>query len=395
MTDGLSKNGSTRGQALARRMDEIADGVAALHADAVDRDARFPHETFAALRQAGMLSAGVPEALGGAGCALRELAELCTILAQRCASSAMILAMHYIQVACIVRYRDHSAPLADYLRRLAAEQRLIASVTSEVGTDGDMRRSITALQSAEGRVTCTKHATTVSYGLHADDLLLTARRADDAPDSDQRLILALSGGYRLDSTGAWDTLGMRGTCSPGGVVTLEGESWQVLPAPFGDIAAATMVPVSHILWSACWLGIATDAAARARAIVQRKARSDQRAALPAAARLANVDGKLQLMRGDLGAVIREHEDATATADARLMSSLGLAIRYNNLKLNSSRLVVEIVTEALEICGISAYRNDSESSLGRHLRDALSAPLMISNDRIRQNTATLHMVYKNR
>jgi acyl-CoA dehydrogenase len=34
--------------------------------------------------------------------------------------------------------------------------------------------------------------------------------------------------------------------------------------------------------------------------------------------------------------------------------------------------------------LSGYRNDSEFSVGRHLRDILSAPLMINNDRILAN-----------
>ena len=42
--------------------------------------------------------------------------------------------------------------------------------------------------------------------------------------------------------------------------------------------------------------------------------------------------------------------------------------------------------ALRACGLSGYRNDSEYSIGRHLRDVLSAPVMINNDRILANLA---------
>jgi acyl-CoA dehydrogenase len=40
--------------------------------------------------------------------------------------------------------------------------------------------------------------------------------------------------------------------------------------------------------------------------------------------------------------------------------------------------------AMQACGLSGYRNDGEFSIGRHLRDILSAPIMISNDRILAN-----------
>ena len=87
----------------------IAREVAAVHANDVDKNSRFPSETFAALKQAKLLSAAVPKALGGAGASMRELTDMCTILAQGCASSGMVLAMHHIQIACIARHGLSSA----------------------------------------------------------------------------------------------------------------------------------------------------------------------------------------------------------------------------------------------------------------------------------------------
>src|ERR1700758_2860252 len=82
----------------------IATGVAAPHAADVDAQGRFPIETIQALQKAKLLSAPVPTELGGPGYGMRELAALCSTLAQACGSSAMVLAMHYIQVACIARH---------------------------------------------------------------------------------------------------------------------------------------------------------------------------------------------------------------------------------------------------------------------------------------------------
>jgi acyl-CoA dehydrogenase len=59
---------------------------------------------------------------------------------------------------------------------------------------------------------------------------------------------------------------------------------------------------------------------------------------------------------------------------------------NLTKVEASELAVETVTNALRACGLSGYRNDSEFALGRHLRDVLSAPIMINNDRILANVA---------
>ena len=46
---------------------QLAALEAAKHADQVDRDAAFPHDAFAAIRQHRLLSAMVPAAHGGAG----------------------------------------------------------------------------------------------------------------------------------------------------------------------------------------------------------------------------------------------------------------------------------------------------------------------------------------
>ena len=42
--------------------------------------------------------------------------------------------------------------------------------------------------------------------------------------------------------------------------------------------------------------------------------------------------------------------------------------------------------AMRACGLSGYRNDSDFSIGRYLRDVLSSPIMINNDRILADAA---------
>ena len=57
------------------------------------------------------------------------------------------------------------------------------------------------------------------------------------------------------------------------------------------------------------------------------------------------------------------------------------------KVEASELAVAIVMSAMRACGLSGYRNDGDFTLGRHLRDVLSSPIMINNDRILANLAT--------
>jgi acyl-CoA dehydrogenase len=41
--------------------------------------------------------------------------------------------------------------------------------------------------------------------------------------------------------------------------------------------------------------------------------------------------------------------------------------------------------------LAGYRNDGEYTLGRHLRDVLSTPIMINNDRILANMAAANLM----
>ena len=57
----------------------IANEVARPWATSVDRDARFPHEAFAALREERLLAAVIPRELGGLGCSAAEISAICAI----------------------------------------------------------------------------------------------------------------------------------------------------------------------------------------------------------------------------------------------------------------------------------------------------------------------------
>ena len=59
-----------------------------------------------------------------------------------------------------------------------------------------------------------------------------------------------------------------------------------------------------------------------------------------------------------------------------------------MKVASSEKAAAIVRLAMLITGIPGYKNGTPFSVGRHLRDVTSAVVMISNDRIHANTATL-------
>ncbi len=360
--------------------------IAARHADDVDARARFPLEAITALKDRRLLGIMVPESDGGAGASIAEVASICHALGRSCASTAMIYAMHQIQVACIVRHAAKNPWYRTFMKRLAGEQLLLGSATSEAGVGGDLRSSICAIEVKDGRFSLTKQAPVISYGADCDGILVTARRTPQSPASDQVIVVVPREDYTLEQKSGWDALGMRGTCSNGYRLDATGGMEQVIPVPFADVSAQTMLPVSHLVWSALWLGIATDAVARARAYVRSEAKRAPGSVSDSSWRLAEAASLLQLMKSNVVAALRQYEAAMSSEDG--LTALPFAVAMNNLKTGSSQLAVQIIHQAMLVCGLAGYRNDTTFSLGRHLRDAHSAALMVNNDRIIAKTAQL-------
>jgi acyl-CoA dehydrogenase len=383
-----------RDQAFIDGIRRLADDVAAPNAEAVDRDARFPVEAVDALREQGALSAFVPSELGGEGVSFRTLAGACFELGRRCAATAMVFAMHQIEIATLVRHLEPGSWFESYLADLSREQRLVASVTSEVGTGGDMGRSIAAVTPApNGTCSFEKQAPTVSYGEYADDLLVTLRRTPESEPGDQVLVLVRAPQFSLESMGSWDVLGMRGTCSPGFVVRAAFPEEQVLETPFSQVGPVSMIPISHILWSHLWLGIATDAFDRARAFVRAAAKGKPGQPIPAAQRLSHLMSELSLLRAEVASGLDEFERASDEPGRERLTTVAAALRFNNLKIAASEQAPRVCQGALAVCGIMGFKNDTPFSIGRHLRDAMSASLMVANERIHQTNASLLLIAK--
>jgi acyl-CoA dehydrogenase len=368
----------------------IGEEVAGPAADDVDRKARFPTEAVEAMRSAHLLSVLVPSDLGGDGVNIGEVAEVVGVLARHCASTAMVYAMHQMQVACLVRH-GRSEFLRDYQKAIVDRQLLLASATTEIGVGGDIRTSKCAVERHDGRFTLEKKAPVISYGESADGVLATARRTPESPGSDQVLVLCREPGLSLEATSGWDTLGFRGTCSLGFTLRAEGDERQVLDDPFADIASRTMLPVSHVLWSSVWLGLAGAAVDRARRFVRTEARKNPGVTSPAAVRLSELMTVFQQMEALVHGAARTYDEVYD--DLETLSGMGFAIAMNGLKVSASTLVVDIVGKALLICGIAGYREDSPYSLGRLLRDAYGAAVMVNNDRIIANNAQMLLVHK--
>ena len=369
---------------IKRRAQAVAT-IAAAHAAAVDAEARFPAEAFSSARAQRLLGILVPVELGGEGASISDVVDVCYVLGRACASTAMIYAMHQIMVACLVRHTRGSVWHADLMLKIADQQLLLASSTTEGQAGGDLRKSDCAIVADNARFTLTKAATVMSYGAQADGIVTTARRSPDAPATDQVLVALVKEDYTLDRLSGWDTLGMRGTCSAGFKLEATAKDAQILPEPYQKIHAHTVMPVAHLTWSAVWTGIAASAVERARAFVRKAARGNAGQLPPGAAHLTRASATLRVLQGSVTSALRRYEAILAAGPE--LEGLDFQTTLNLLKVNASELSIAVVTSTMQACGLAGYRNDGDFSVARQLRDVLSSSVMINNDRILGNVAS--------
>jgi acyl-CoA dehydrogenase len=363
--------------------------AATAEAENVDRGARFPQKAIDAARAERLLGIQIPKAFGGDGASIFDITDMCYALGRACSSTAMIFAMHQTKVACLVRHGVGSIYHKTLMRRVASEQMLLASSTTEGQNGGNIRFSSAAVEHAGSEISLVRNATVISYGAQADGIITIARRTNDAAGSDQVLLAITKNDYTLERSVEWETLGMRGTCSAGFELKFKGSSEQIFPEGYDRIHAQTMTPVAHLCWSSAWAGIAAASVERAQAFVRKAARGTGGQMPPGAAHF----NAARMTLAKLRAIITANLDTYAAHehDERALSSIDFQSSINLLKVEASELAVETVMSAMRACGLAGYRNDGDFSIGRQLRDVLSSPIMINNDRILSNIATTSLM----
>lgn len=368
VTTATPRNGS-----VVEFAERIGREVAGPAAASVDAEARFPHEAVAAFRDSGLLSAMVPRDLGGEGVPPSEMATAVRAVARHCCSTALVLAMHSMEISNLARHGS-TEPLRELQREIVTEQLLVANANSEVGTGGDVSRSVCALERDGGRLLLRKEAIAISYGEYADLITATARRTPESEPGDQAQVILRR--PQLEPRSDWDALGLRGTCSRAFLLTAQVDEELIYPVPFSMIGSAGGLQAQLLFLSAVWVGLAEASAEKAHSYVRAAARRKPEETPRSALRLAELAAVLDQDRALLETVAR----AVDSADAETIDDPALLASLRTLKISTSRAGVDIARRALEICGIAGYQRTSEFSLDRLLRDAHGGLVMVSNDR---------------
>ena len=186
----------------------------AANATRYDRDGCFPADNVALLRQAGLLALTVPRRYGGGGGGLRDASHVLGILAQGCASTAMIVAMQFLKQAAVARselWPEHVR--ARIFGDAVACGGLINALRVEPELGSPTRGGLPATtiwRTQDGwRLSGRKIFSTGAPGLRWMDVW--ARTADEPALVGHVIVPTDAPGISIVET--WDHLGMRATCS--------------------------------------------------------------------------------------------------------------------------------------------------------------------------------------
>ncbi len=336
--------------------------VAGEHATRVDETAAFPSHTVDAAREHGLLGLLSSTDVGGHGLGPRQAAEVIETIAQQCASSAMVLTMHYSGTAVI------EAHGGDEVRRaIAAGDHLSTLAFSESGSRSHFWAPTSTAKQDGDSVFLDARKSWVTSASHATAYVWSSGPIGEGVSS---IWLVPADSEGLSVSGGFDGLGLRGNDSC--PVAATGVRVPASASLGGDgkgfdVMMGNVLPLFNLLISAGSVGIAGAAvtASAEHASGARYAHIDSalRDFPTIRAYLAKMSVKVASARGLLLDTLTAME--TGRADTML--------RVLQCKAGCGDMAIEVTDTAMRVCGGAAFRKDV--GVERRFRDARAAAVM--------------------
>lgn len=351
------------GQELLHTVDKLAQEVVAAHAQDVDKNARFPEESIAALRKAGLLGLVSAKAVGGKGQGLRTAAAVVERLASDCPSTAMILKMHYCATAVIEAHGD------DALRRRIAEQQQLATLAfSESGSRSHFWVPVSTATPSGGDVVLDADKQMITSAGQCKIYVWSSKPASAAGLSSIWWVDADAPG--IEVTGRYEGMGLRGNCSAPirakGVRIAAGQRLGADGAGF-EVMMGVVLPWFCLQNQAVSTGISQGAVRRTVGHITGSTYGYSGAAIShfpqVRSYVAQMVTKTDLCRALLIDGISAIETGRQDAELRVLQA----------KVTGAETAIEVLDMAMRATGGAAYRKATD--LERFFRDSRAASVM--------------------
>ncbi|MBI5284009.1 MAG: acyl-CoA/acyl-ACP dehydrogenase [Chloroflexi bacterium] len=344
-------------------LESIIETIVAPCAIEIDRSAAFPRAAMDALAAAGLLGLISAPEVGGLGLGPRAAAAVVEGLAQHCASTAMVVCMHYAATAVIEAHGSTAS------REAAASGRAIATLAfSEAGSRSHFWAPVSTATRDGDSVRLDGQKSWVTSAGEADVYVWSSRPARAEGASTLWLVPADAAGLRVPAQ--FDGLGLRGNCSS--PILADGAA---IPAssmlgPDGggfDVMMGVVLPYFQLMSAGFSVGTmeaATIKAATHASGARLEHLEQSLADLPTVrAYVARMRIKTDMARALLLDAVAAAESGREDAMLRILES----------KAAAGEASTEVTDLAMRVCGGAGFRK--EAGVERHFRDARAATVM--------------------
>lgn len=345
----------------------VANEVAGPLAEEIDRDARWPAESMAALARDGLAGLTVPAHLGGLGQGLSGLAAATEVLGRTCASTAMCFGMHCVGSA-VIAAKATASQEEEFLRPIARGEHLTSLALSETGSGSLLflpRASMTRVD--EGFV-LEGEKQFVTNGGHADSYVVSTCALEGEGDFSCVVVDRDAPGVTWGEP--WKGFGMRGNSSRAMRLEQVRLPSARLLGEEGDQAwyvFEVVAPYFLTAMAGTYLGVAQGALELALQHLRERRFAHSGQSLADVEVLQHRVGQLW-MEVEKTRLLLYH--AARMGDLGSMDALAAVL---SSKVAAATTAVDVANEAMTLCGGIGYRENS--ALTRMLRDARAGHVM--------------------
>lgn len=347
------------------KLEPIVTNIIAPAAADIDRTGAFPRRAMEALGQAGLLGLVSAKEVGGWGEGHRAAALVLERIAGECASTSMVLCMHYAAAAVVEAHGPR------HIREAIASGQHISSLAfSEAGSRSHFWAPVgTATAVAgNGHVKLDAYKSWVTSAGQVDSYVWSSKPMTADGASSLWLVPAQSSGLSVGAP--FDGLGLRGNhSSPIEAAGVEIET----SARLGDdgdgfhLMMSIVLPYFQIMSAGCCLGMMEAATTKAAAHVGGTKLQHLGSALAELPTIRAYVARMRIKTDMVRALLLDTLTALETGRADAM------LRVLEIKAAASEASTEVTELAMRVCGGAAFRK--EIGVERHFRDARAATIM--------------------
>jgi alkylation response protein AidB-like acyl-CoA dehydrogenase len=344
-------------------LDRVISDVIAPAAAEIDQTGTFPRRAIEALGAAGLLGLISAPDVGGLGLGHRAAAQVVERIARECASTAMVVCMHYSGAAVIEAHGPREVRTA-----IAAGQHLTTLAFSELGSRSHFWAPLSTATASNGHIQLDAQKSWATSAGQADSYVWSSLPLAAEGASTIWLVPGNANGLRIPTP--FNGLGLRGNASSPVIAEGVAVPHAAMLGPDGggfDIMMGIVLPYFQLMNAAFSIGTMESATHKAAAHVGGTKLQHLGQALVDLPTIRAYIARMRVKTDMANTLLLDAIDALEHGREDTM------LRVLEVKAAAGEASTEVTDLAMRVCGGAAFRK--EVGVERHFRDARAATVM--------------------